>query len=283
MTLVAFLASTMPEMKRGTVKDRLRDGAVLVNGQPEHKATRPLVVGDSVELRRQGASRGAAGPPGGVELLHVDQDLVVVHKPTGLLTVSTGKGSETTVLNVVGPQLRALGRNSGDRLFPCHRLDQGTSGVLLVPRSPEVQQFFFANWGETEKTYVAVVEGRVVDDEGTIDVALIEDAGSLQVRVSTSPDARAAVTHYRVLARGQRLTLVELRIDTGRKHQIRVHMKHLGHPVLGDERYGTDRRRVRLCLHARQLVFPHPRSGERLTFEAPVPPLFGELVGSSLM
>ena len=131
---------------------------------------------------------------------------------------------------------------------------------------------------ETKKTYVAVVEGRVEQDEGTINAALIENPATLTVRVSTQPDARPAVTHYRVLGRSAHLSLVELQIETGRKHQIRVHMLHLGHPVVGDDRYGTFKRKARLCLHARELSFPHPRTGERLTFQAPVPALFADLV-----
>ena len=116
-----------------------------------------------------------------------------------------------------------------------------------------------------------------VDDHGTIDAPLLEDPRTFSVRVVDHPDAREAVTHWRVLARGAQTTLVELVIDTGRKHQIRVHLQHLGHPVVGDERYGQ-RRAPRLCLHARQLVFPHPGTGLRLTFQAPVPALFQQLV-----
>jgi 23S rRNA pseudouridine1911/1915/1917 synthase len=290
-TLVAFLGARFPEMKKGTIKDRLRDGAVLVNGTPEHKATRALVVGDTVALGRAQAQRPTAAQAAlaGIEILHVDGDLLVIHKPSGLLTVSTGSGGpQQTVLNVLGPWLRQHERQHErhherhndrprDRLFPCHRLDEGTSGVLLLPRRPEVQQWFFAHWGKTEKTYVAVVEGVIVDDHGTIDAPLLEDPRTFSVRVVDHPDAREAVTHWRVLARGAQTTLVELVIDTGRKHQIRVHLQHLGHPVVGDERYGQ-RRAPRLCLHARQLVFPHPGTGQRLTFQAPVPALFQQLV-----
>ncbi len=282
-TLVAFLGARFPEMKKGTLKDRLRDGAVLVNGVPEHKATRALVVGDTVDLGRAQGQRPTAAQAAlhGIEILHVDDDLLVVHKPSGLLTVSTGGGGpQQTVLNVLGPWLRQHDRQRDrDRLFPCHRLDEGTSGVLLLPRRPEVQQWFFAHWSETEKTYVAVVEGVVDDDEGTIDAPLLEDPRTFAVRVAHHPDARDAVTHWRVLARGARTTLVELVIDTGRKHQIRVHLQHLGHPVVGDERYGR-MRAPRLCLHARRLVFPHPGTGQRLTFEAPVPALFQQLVAA---
>jgi 23S rRNA pseudouridine1911/1915/1917 synthase len=280
---VAFLGARFPEMKKGTIKDRLRDGTVLVNGVAEHKASRALVVGDTVTLGRPRGQRPTAtrAALAGLQILHIDDDLLVVDKPSGLLTVSTGGGGpQQTVLNVLGRWLRQHDRQRDrDRLFPCHRLDEGTSGVLLLPRRPEVQQWFFAHWGATEKTYIAVVEGIVVDDEGTIDAPLLEDPHTLSVRVARHRDARDAITHWRVLARGANSTLVELVIDTGRKHQIRVHLQHLGHPVVGDERYGQ-RRAPRLCLHAHRLVFPHPGTGQRLTFDAPVPALFRSLVGA---
>ncbi len=278
-TLVAFLSATLPDMKKSTIKDRLRDGGVIVNGAPQHKATYQLQPGDVVELSRDKAQSAKQGGPV-VDVLHVDRDLAVVVKPSGLLTVGTGKGKagEKTVLNVVGEQLQKRGDRVGDRFFPCHRLDRGTSGVLLLPRSPEVQHFFFEHWAQTQKTYVAVVESHVTDDAGTIDAALFEDPNTLTVRVSTQPNARPALTHYRVLKRGIDRTLVELQIETGRKHQIRVHMLHLGHAVVGDDRYSKSTRRVRLCLHARSLRFPHPATGEDLTFHAAVPPLFDELV-----
>jgi 23S rRNA pseudouridine1911/1915/1917 synthase len=277
-TLVAFLTTAVPDMKRSTCKDRLRDGAVFVNGVVEHKATRALVAGDVVELRTKSARAAigqtlqkGAGPV--VTVLHVDDDIVVVDKPSGLLTVGAGSGGDT-VLKQLGPRLERAG---GGRLFPCHRLDQGTSGVLLLPRTKAVQDFYFEHWGQTEKTYVAVVAGVVAADAGTVDVGLIEDPVTLAVRVSTSPEARAARSHYRVLRRGRDTTLVEVRIDTGRKHQIRVHMLHLGHAVVGDDRYGA-RRAPRLCLHARELTFPHVRTQQRMTFQAAVPPLFDTLV-----
>ncbi len=269
-TLVELLTARLPSMKRGTLKDRLRDGCVLVNGAVVRRATTPVAPGDTVELRREGQR---APQTGRVPILHVDRELVVVDKPSGLLSVGAGRGDDKTVLALVGAQLKG-----GERLFPCHRLDQGTSGVLLLPRTPEVQHFFFEHWGETQKTYVALVEGRMQDEAGTVRAALYEDPRSLAVSVRDGPDARDAVTHFRVLARRARCTLVEIDLETGRKHQIRVHLRHLGHPVLGDDRYGDGALAPRLCLHARELTFPHPRTGERLTFSAPVPSLFAELL-----
>jgi 23S rRNA pseudouridine1911/1915/1917 synthase len=274
-TLVAFLRESLPDMKGGTLKDRLRDGGILVNGVPQRRATATLAPGDTVSLSRDKAPRRSTDA---VTPLHVDGDIVVVDKPAGLLTVGTDKGTAPTALQAVRTLLKARRDGHGDAVFPCHRLDRGTSGVLLLARSAAVQEEVFARWSETEKTYTALVEGRVLDDAGTIDRALFENPATLSVRVSTQPNAKPAVTHYRVLQRGAAMTLLEVAIDTGRKHQIRVHMHSLGHPIVGDDRYGSTRRKGRLFLHATRLAFPHPTTGERLVFEVAAPRVFFELV-----
>jgi 23S rRNA pseudouridine1911/1915/1917 synthase len=265
-------------LKRSNAKDRLKKGQVSVNGEPVFKATAPVHAGDVIAVHKEGVRRPSARGP---ELLHVDHDLVVINKPSGLLTVRGGRpgkrgkgGAEPTVLDQVGPQLRGE-----RRLFPCHRLDRETSGVLLLPRSKEIQQHYFATWGDVEKVYVAVVEGLLDDDELRIDAPLLEDERSLSVRVSHTPEARTAATRVRVRARGRKHTLIEAWLETGRKHQIRVHLAHVGHPVLGDKRYGTAAGAApRLCLHATRLTFEHARTGEVMTFEVAPPALFERLL-----
>ncbi len=269
-TLIAFLVAQLPQLNRNSIKDRLRDGAVRVNNVVTTRATHMLAAGDVVALGNKTTVTQAAKD--GVEILHVDQHLVVVGKPAGLLTVRGGAGGEPTLLNIVGKRLVGEAR-----LFPCHRLDRGTSGVLVLPRTLAIQEFFFAHWSEVEKIYVAVVCGRLRDDAGTIDAPLYEHAGSLDVTVSDREGARSAVTHYRVLKRSAQHTLVELRLETGRKHQIRVHMQHLGHPVAGDERYATGKQPPRLCLHARELHFAHPTTQQPMRFSIDVPPEFALL------
>jgi 23S rRNA pseudouridine1911/1915/1917 synthase len=272
--LATFLTARIPGIKRSTLKKRLGNGVVRVNGEVARRHDTPLSPGDVVEM---GAGRGPgrAGPPGGLEILHVDDDLVVVDKPTGLLTVSAGRrGSDPTVLTLLGPQLAG-----SPRLFPCHRLDRETSGLLLVPRNKRTQERMFASWADVEKVYVALADGSLEDDAGLIDAALYEHPRSLSVSVRDGPDARSARTRFRVLERGPSRTLVELTLETGRKHQIRVHLRHLGHPVIGDARYGGGKKEAkRLCLHAQRLAFAHPTTGERLRFESAVPALFRELL-----
>jgi 23S rRNA pseudouridine1911/1915/1917 synthase len=263
---------TAAGLKRSNAKDRLKKGQVTVNGDAVFKATTPVRAGDVVGLHKEGVKRPTARGP---EILHVDRDLVVVHKPAGLLTVrggqrKGGKQAEPTVLDQVGPQLRGE-----RRLFPCHRLDRETSGVLLLPRTKDAQQHYFSTWGDVEKVYRAVVEGVVEEEELRIDAPLLEDAHSLAVRVSHAPEARRAATRVRVLERGPRRTLIEAFLETGRKHQIRVHLAHIGHPVVGDKRYGTAAGKAsRLCLHATRLSFEHVRTQEIMTFEVPPPAAF---------
>jgi 23S rRNA pseudouridine1911/1915/1917 synthase len=272
--IAAFLAAKLPQMKRSTLKARLKHGAVQVNGETARRHDTPLAPGDVVELSAEGApGKKASGKEPAI--LHVDEQLVVVDKPSGLLTVSAKKrGDEPTALTLTGPRLKG-----SPRLFPCHRLDRETSGVLLLPRDKQTQEHFFAHWSDVEKTYVALVEGVVEDDEGTVDAPLFEHPRSLAVSVSHGPDARSATSHYRVLERGEGRSLVEVRLQTGRKHQIRVHMQHLGHTVVGDARYGSGKKGApRLCLHAFRLAFTHPRTGERLVFESPTPKLFTKLL-----
>ena len=284
-TLVAFVAAAMPAMKKSSLKDRLRDGAVLVNGQPQTKATYALRAGDVVELRGPRPSPVNAGPGKAaprsatrVVVLYDDADLVIIDKPSGLLTVAAEGRREETALSVTATQLQT-GRTP-PRLWPCHRLDKGTSGVLALAKSRAAQDAVFFLWDEASKRYVAVVDGVMRDDEGTIDAALYENPQTLSVRVSTQPNAKPARTHFRVLARGQGRTLVELAPETGRKHQIRVHLLHIGHAIVGDERYGDGSKRQRLCLHARSLSLVHPTTGARLSCEAPVPSLFFALVSN---
>jgi len=272
--LAAFLSACLPEMKRSTLRARLKHGAVRINDQVARRHDSPLASGDVVELTSS-AGAGRAPRASEPEILFVDDDLVVIDKPSGLLTVSAGqRGDEATALTLTGPRLKG-----SPRLYPCHRLDRETSGVLLLPRNKRVQQAMFDGWGEVEKIYVAVVDGVIKPESGVIDAALYEHPRSLSVRVSDGADARSARTHFRVLERGAHRTLVELRLETGRKHQIRVHLLHLGHVVLGDDRYGEGKRDARrLCLHAHRLSFPHPTTGKRMSFESPVPALFRSLL-----
>lgn len=274
MTLLPFLETKLKGWSRSKVKARLKSGEVAVNDEAVTWHAHPLAPGDVVTIGAPRASKASddRGPGGGLKVLFRDDALVAVDKPAGLLSVSSDKESERTALALVR---KWLGR--GERLWPVNRLDRETSGVLLFARSREAREAVQARWSEdTSKVYRAVVEGSPADDEGVIDQPLYEDK-ALNVHVGDGPDSKRARTRYRVLKRGKGRSLLEVELDTGRKHQIRAHLAWLGHPVLGDPRYGNVKA-PRLGLHAMRLELTHPTTGERLVLEAEVPTAFSRLL-----
>ena len=276
--LLPFLITGLAGWKRSTVKDRLRRGAVLVNGAPVTRHDHPLAPGDEVEVRDAGADRAPRGKPGGLSLLHMDDALVAVDKPSGLLSVATNKETARTALRRASDQLRAIHGAGAARLWAAHRLDRETSGVLLLARSFEVKQALRARWPEARKRYLAIVHGVLEPPAGVVDRPLVERE-DLQVVVDADhPGARDAVTRFQRLAVAGGLSLVAIDLETGRKHQIRVHMASLGHPLVGDLRYGGERWRGRVALHAARLELPHPTTGAALTIESPWPAAFDALV-----
>jgi len=271
--LIAFLRRQLPDWKRKTLEQRVQSGCVSVNGRPVTRND-PLAVGDEVLVGDPGLS--PRDPPRGLEVLYEDEDLIAVHKPAGLLSVSTESEKERTALALVREWLSRPRRPAG--LWPVHRLDRETSGVLLFSKSRAAQATVQERWAEARKLYLALVEGRPLPAQGVVDRPLFEDA-SLTVRVGEHPDARPARTRYSTLRELGRATLLEVELDTGRRHQIRAHLAWLGHPVLGDGRYGT--KGPTLGLHARRLEVLHPRHGGRICIETPPPGAFEALVRAS--
>lgn len=267
--LFEFLAASLGGWSRNTIRQRLRNGCVLVNGDRLSRSDHPLSAGDSVEVVAlgEGLGRVAGGAPA---VLFEDSHLIAIDKPPGLLSVSTDREKERTALSIVRESLSRPGHPA--RLWPVHRLDRETSGVLLLARSRDVCEEVRAEWSQAQKTYLAIVEGRPEPASGTIDQPLHEDR-SLGVHVSRRPGAKDARTHYRTLEASRHQSLLEVTLDTGRRHQIRAHLAWLGHPVVGDDRYGTPA--ARLGLHALRLELDHPRSRAALTLEAPRPRGFG--------
>ncbi|HVS18915.1 MAG TPA: RluA family pseudouridine synthase [Planctomycetota bacterium] len=273
-TLLERLAEHLPGWHKRTLRQRLKLGCVRVNGVPVTRADHPLEAGDEVAVLDEHDAPTPARAPGGVALLHVDDELVAIDKPVGLLSVASPRERGRTALALVGA---ALGRpERPERLWPVHRLDRETSGVLLLARSREACESVRAEWDRARQTYLAVVEGEPAQESGTIDAPLWEDR-NLFVRVGRAPGAREARTRWRVIERGRGASLLEVELDSGRRHQIRAHLAHLGHPVVGDPRYGTGA--ARMGLHALRLEVPHPRHGRELVLEAPPPAGFRALSG----
>lgn len=219
----------------------------------------------------------------GLAILHEDEDILVVDKPAGLLTIATERERSRTAYAALTGHVR---ENAGPRarIFIVHRLDRDTSGVLVFAKHEEAKRFLQGHWEETKKIYLAIVHGRPEKRSGTISTRLVENRVH---RVYSTPDparGRPARTAYRVLRETKRFALLEIDLVTGRKNQIRVHLADIGHPVVGDRKYGRPKDvHTRLALHAGSLTLPHPGTGVLLTFRAPLPAYFGRLVrGASL-
>jgi len=273
--LGACLARLLHEASGRTRKQMLGDGRVRVNGTTTRRAGTALAAGDVVEI-------GAKGPrtvlPPALALVYEDEDVIVVEKPVGLLTIATERERVQTVYAHLMDHART--RKPPARVFVVHRLDRLASGLLVFATSAAAKRTLQAQFAAhaVERTYLAVVEGRVARPEGTITSRLLDDAPG-RVRETRDPGrGRAATTCWRVRRVGARHTLLEVRLETGRRNQIRVHLAGRGHPIAGDAAYGSRTDPFdRLALHAHVLGFDHPRTGVRLRFVSPAPVAFGRL------
>lgn len=271
-SLLEALQLLVPGASNRTLRQILAQGRVQVNGEACVLANRQIQSGDVLEI---GPRSTPAKLPSGVVVLYEDNDIIVIKKPVGLLTVATPDERERTVYFYLREYLQT--RNSRQKLFIVHRLDKFASGILVFAKSmqvkEELQELFSRH--DIERRYWAIVEGRVGQREGTIRSWLVEDK-SLKMRSTTDPrQGKLAITHYRVLHGGRNVTTLEVMLETGRKNQIRVHFSEMGHPIVGDRAYGSQTDPLgRLGLHAFRLGFRHPATGAPLLFETEPPDEF---------
>ena len=272
--LLSFLFETLEEKNKKTVKQRLQGASVAVNGIVTTKHDFILNVNDIVEVGVVQRTGKATLPVKKVEIIFQDKDLIAINKPAGLRSVGTSKESKEHALALLRSQ---LGRGKERvQLWPVHRLDRETSGILLFATSKEAREAVMAQWSKSEKTYLAIVEGIVKEEKGTISQPLRLDEKEYRVHVGDHPKSKTAITHYKVKERSEKCSLLEVNIETGRQHQIRAHMAWLGHSVIGDERYGT--KGGRMGLHALRLQIIHPVKKQSMTFEVEAPRAFFALL-----
>jgi 23S rRNA pseudouridine1911/1915/1917 synthase len=217
--------------------------------------------------------------PSGIEpfamelrVVHEDDSVLVIDKPPFLLVHPTEPGQAHTLVNAIAHRYRE--QRIDARIHPVHRLDRDTSGLVLIARTPAAHRHLGQQLTarELKREYLAVVDGAVPDDAGTIDAPIGRNPAQPVLR-AVRGDGEEARTHFRVTERFPGATLVSLELDTGRTHQIRVHMAHLGYPLIGDRQYGRrgQKRIARQALHAARIGFRHPATGERVVYEAPLP------------
>jgi 23S rRNA pseudouridine1911/1915/1917 synthase len=273
--LDAAVASHVPSLSRSRIARLADEGRVRVDGKPRKPAFR-LRPGQTVEIAvPPPAPAGLLAESIPLDIVLEDQDLLVVNKPAGL-TVHPAPGHPSgTLVNALLSAVRDLA-GIGGALRPgiVHRLDKDTSGLLVVAKSDAAHRSLAAQFKAhtAQRTYLAIVRGRVRRDAGTITAPLGRHPVQ-RTKIAVVPRGREAVTHYTVLERFRDATLLACRLETGRTHQIRVHLAHAGHPVLGDPVYGRARvpEMARQALHAARLEFTHPRTGRRVTCTAPLP------------
>lgn len=219
--------------------------------------------------------------PKGIVIIYEDRDILVVDKPPGLLTVSTDKEKSRTAYFILTDYVRKGQAKSRNRVFIVHRLDRDTSGIVVFAKTPEAKHFLQSHWDEATKKYLAVVHGTCEKTSETISTYLAENTARTVYSTSDTRKGRLAHTAYKVLKQTEEFALLEVDLLTGRKHQARVHLAGIGHPVVGDRRYGKGKgAHKRLALHATSISFAHPFSGKQVTFETTVPRYFSSLVGS---
>jgi 23S rRNA pseudouridine1911/1915/1917 synthase len=269
MQLYARLAALHPGASRRRLKQWLEASRVRVNGAIVRRGDVLIDVGDRVELT---AAVPAAAPPP-LRIVHEDAAILVVDKPPGLLTIATEHERERTAYRLLHDWIAAR-HGALPRLFVVHRLDRETSGLIVFAKSAAAKHALQAQFAAraVERVYVALVDGTVGRPEGTMTSRLAEDR-ALRVRPVKGANAgREAITRFRVLERRPDATLLELRLVTGRRGQIRAQLAAAGHPITGDRAYGSRRDPLRrVALHATRLAFTHPDGG-RATFESPPPP-----------
>ncbi|ULG71999.1 RluA family pseudouridine synthase [Macrococcus brunensis] len=270
--LLKFLFERMPDRSKKSVRAVLARGQVFVNDVSTSQFNEPLEPGDIVAIRLSAPNKRVSLR--GVKILHEDADLIVIDKEAGLLSIATNNEKDKTAYHILSEYVKQA--HPRNRIFVVHRLDRETSGVMVYAKTPEAQQILQNNWKQlvTERTYMALVEGRV-SENGTIISFLSEDK-TLTMRSSQNEQhGKKAITHYTVFKTSRKQTLLKVNLDTGRKNQIRIHMQELGHPIVGDKKYGSTTNPFRrLGLHAHILAFTHPVTHQKMRFQSPVPPMF---------
>ncbi len=266
-TLLEYLIETQNKSKN-VIKTMIQNGSILVDGKTVTKANYPVSMKDLVTIKPKPIVYQNYEIP----ILYEDQELIAIEKPAGLLTIATNKEKELTAYHMVS---QYVNQKEHKKVFIIHRLDQETSGVLMFAKNERIKNLLQDNWNSIVRVrgYYALVEGTGLPKKGTIHTWLQETKTHI-VYSSKSRIGKEAITHYQVLSEKKDVTFLNIHLDTGRKNQIRVHMKELGHPILGDIKYGNKKTFSRLALHAYHLEFVHPITKKNISIVSEMPECF---------
>ncbi|MFT8314685.1 MAG: RluA family pseudouridine synthase [Clostridium sp.] len=281
--LDVFVSTKFQDKSRSYIQGIIEEGGVQVNSKCK-KSNYKLKINDEVCINiPENKELDVAAENIELDILYEDSDVIVINKPQGMV-VHPAPGNYTgTLVNALLYHCKDLsGINGVNRPGIVHRIDKDTSGVLVVAKNDRAHKFLAEQLKEHTMTriYLALVEGLIKVDEGTVDLPLGRHPVE-RIKISVVKDGRNAVTHYKVIERFKNNTLIQCRLETGRTHQIRVHMAHIGHPLVGDAVYGYKKQRFNLkgqMLHAKELGFIHPSNGKYMEFESALPIYFTRII-----
>lgn len=279
--LLEFVASKIKDKSRNDLKKWLKYGHFMVDGTVTSAFNEPIRPGGEVRINFSRPFVVLRHPR--LQLVYEDDDVIVINKGYGLLSVGTqSHKKEETAYDILREYVKK--QNPANKLYVVHRLDRDTSGLMMFAKTEEAQETLRHNWNNMvlERLYVALLEGSVKEDTGFVKSRLMENSQFVVYSTQSPEEGKLALTRFKVLKRANGLSLVEFSLDTGRKNQIRVHASEMGHPIMGDRKYGAKESRLnRLCLHARTLRFAHPITRKDMHFETPIPSRFMNAVKTS--
>lgn len=274
--LMKFLIEQLPHKNRNNIKTMLKKKQVLVNGKAISQFNHLLRVGETVELSRRPGE--AVRQMRGISIVYEDKDLIIVNKNAGLLTMATDKEKRETVYSMLSSYVKD--QHKSNKIFIVHRLDRETSGLMMFAKNKEMQGLLQESWKQTvsERSYLAVIDGQLDPPQGTHTSYLFESKVFIVYSTQDPEKGQKAITHYSTVKSNESYSMLKVSLETGRKNQIRVHLKDLEHPIVGDKKYGSTSNPIgRLGLHARVLAFNHPITGKKIRFETSIPSSFLKL------
>ena len=273
--LLEFLLLTFKDQSRNSVKSLLTNHRVSVDGAPISQYNFKLTKGDVVIISKTPIHKKTRS---NLPIIFENNEIIVINKPSGLLSIASDKEKGSTAYRMLTDYVQQ--KDKHNRIYVVHRLDEDTSGVLMVAKNEKLRDALQEKWNDlvTSRGYYAIVDGKLDKKSGTLTSYLKKNAQNMMYSSKKEGDGQYAVTHYKVIEENDKYSFLDVHIDSGRKNQIRVHLGDIGHNVIGDDKYGNPSNPIkRLGLHAYELVLTHPFTNKVMKFKAPLPKEFETL------
>lgn len=280
----SYIVDKNINLSRTAIKRLLDEGKILVNGKKQKPSYKPE-VGDIITIEIMKPKEVELKPQDiPIDIIYEDKDIIVVNKPKGMVVHPANGNPDGTLVNAILAKCKDSLSGIGGEIRPgiVHRLDKDTSGLLIIAKNDQAHINMSKQIQDRKviKKYIALVKGVIGENTATIDMPVARSTKDRK-KMAVDPKGKEAITHYKVLQRYDKYTLLEIKIDTGRTHQIRVHMSYIGHPVVGDMQYSNGKNEFGIegqMLHSKYLEFDHPITGKRLKLEAPLPEYFEQVL-----